>query len=95
VNTVDLITALEDGHTGYHGADVYEDESEVFTFYDYSDKEIKDPMLKKLLSMPNLLVTPHQAVATQEVPVNIATTNFEHIDCWENGQDVNKTFVRD
>ena len=86
VNTADIIAGLENGHIGYYGADVYENERGVF-FYDYSDKEIRDPMLKKLLSMPNVLITPHQAFATQEALVNIASATFDHIDCWENGQD--------
>jgi D-lactate dehydrogenase len=86
VHTADIITGLENGRIGYYGADVYENERGVF-FYDHSGKEIRDPMLKKLLSMPNVLVTPHQAFATQEALSNIATATFDHIDCWENGQD--------
>ena len=86
VHTADIITGLENGRIGYYGADVYENERGVF-FYDHSDKEIRDPMLKKLLSMPNVLVTPHQAFATQEALGNIATATFDHIGCWENGQD--------
>lgn len=93
VNTADIIAGLENGHIGYYGADVYENERGVF-FYDYSDKEIRDPMLKKLLSLPNVLLTPHQAFATQEALFNIAEATFDHIDCWENGQDSENELTR-
>lgn len=44
-------------------------------------KEMKDEMLKKLLAMPNVLITPHQAFATVQALTNIADTTFYNIDC--------------
>ena len=85
VNTADVIEGLENGHIGYYGADVYENESGVF-FYDHSGKELKEEILKKLLSMPNVLITPHQAFATREALKNIAATTFYNIDCWKKKQ---------
>lgn len=85
VNTSDVIEGLESGHIGYYGADVYENEKGIF-FYDYSDKELKDEILKKLLTMPNVLITPHQAFATRQALTNIADTTFYNINCWENNQ---------
>ena len=85
VNTVDVIEALKNGHIGYYGADVYENERGVF-FYDHSAKELKDAMLKELLAMPNVLITPHQAFATQEALSNIAITTFNNIECWKNNK---------
>ena len=85
VNTADVIESLEGGQIGYYGADVYENERGIF-FYDYTGKEIKDEMLKKLLVMPNVLITPHQAFATSEALNNIAATTFYNIDCWNRGQ---------
>jgi len=85
VNTQDVIEGLENGHIGYYGADVYENERGVF-FYDHSGKELNDPMLKKLLAMPNVLTTPHQAFATQEALSNIAIITFDNIECWKNNQ---------
>jgi D-lactate dehydrogenase len=81
VNTADVIEALEKGQIGYYGADVYENEKGVF-FYDFTGQEIKNVMLKKLLSMQNVLITPHQAFATQEALTNIAATTFYNIDSW-------------
>ncbi len=81
VNTPDVIEGLQSGHIGYYGADVYENERGTF-FYDCTNKELKDDMLKKLLAMPNVLLTPHQAFATAEALTNIAATTFYNIDCW-------------
>ena len=80
VNTADVIEGLENGHIGYYGADVYEKERGIF-FCDLTGKEMKDEILKKLLSMPNVLVTPHQAFATVQALTNIADTTFYNIDC--------------
>jgi D-lactate dehydrogenase len=85
VNTQDVIDGLENGHIGYYGADVYENERGIF-FYDHTGKELSDLMLKKLLSLPNVLITPHQAFATQEALLNIATATFDNIDCWKKNQ---------
>ena len=82
VNTVDVIEGLQNGHIGYYGADVYENERGIF-FCDLTGKELKDDLLKKLLSMPNVLITPHQAFATKQALTNIADTTFENIDCME------------
>jgi D-lactate dehydrogenase len=81
VCTADVIDGLETGQLSYYGADVYENEKGLF-FHDYTNKEIKDDMFKKLLSMPNVLLTPHQAFATKEALMNIADTTFYNIDCW-------------
>ena len=85
VNTADLIEGLENGNIGYYGADAYENERGIF-FYDHSGKELKDDILKKLLIMPNVLITPHQAFTTQEALVNIAVTTFYNVDCWKKNQ---------
>ena len=85
VNIADVIEGLENGHIGYYGADVYENERGVF-FYDHSGKELKDDILKKLLTMPNVLITPHQAFVTKEALTNIAATTFDNIYCWKKNQ---------
>ncbi len=82
VNTEDVIEGLQNGHLGFYGADVYENERGIF-FSDLTGKEMKDELLKKLLSMPNVLITPHQAFATVQALTNIADTTFYNIDCIE------------
>jgi len=81
VNTEDVLYYLEKGHIGYFGADVYEKEKGIF-FYDLSTGEVNDAILKKLLSLPNVLITPHQAFATSQALNNIAETTFYNISCW-------------
>jgi len=61
--------------------DVYEKEKGVF-FKDHAKSGIVDEQLKKLLSLPNVLLTPHQAFMTQKALTNIAKTTFENIDDW-------------
>lgn len=86
MNTQHIIEALESGKIGYLGTDVYENEKGVF-FYDHSQSEIKDEMLKKLIAFPNVIVTPHQAFATQEALSNIAATTFYNLNCWAQGRE--------
>ena len=85
MNTADVIEGLENGNIGYYGADAYENERGVF-FYDHSGKELKDDILKKLLIMPNVMITPIHAIATQEALTNIAAITYYNIDCWKNNQ---------
>lgn len=85
VNTTDVITGLENGKLGYYAADVYEYEKGVF-FNDFSNTTIKDEMLLKLLSMPNVIITPHQAFATQEALTDIANSIFYTLDCWSKNE---------
>jgi D-lactate dehydrogenase len=84
VKTEDVLTALEIGRVGYFGMDVYEKEKGVF-FYDHSDKKIDDPILLRLMQLPNVLITPHQAFATQEALSNIASTTFSSLNSWAIG----------
>ena len=86
INTEHVIEALENGKIGYLGMDVYEKEKGIF-FYDYSKNKITDEMLKKLMSYPNVIITPHQAFATNEALSNIADTTFYNIDCWANNKN--------
>ena len=81
INTSDVLYYLENGHIGYFGADVYEKERGLF-FHDWSGKKINDTVFKRLLTLPNVLITPHQAFATREALTNIADTTFYTIGCW-------------
>lgn len=83
INTSELISAIEAGHVGYAGLDVYEKEQGLF-FFDHSFTKITDDLFKKLQDLPNVLVTPHQAFATKEALTNIASTTYQNIECWAN-----------
>jgi len=81
IDTKALITALEKVTIGGYCTDVYEKEKGIF-FKDNSKTGITDEPLKKLLSFPNVLLTPHQGFVTNEALKNIAETTFYNLDCW-------------
>ena len=89
VNTQDVISALEDGKLGYFGADVYEFEKGMF-FYDHHADTVKDPVLTKLISLPNVIVTPHQAFLTREAIQQIAAQTISNLDKWQENRCVGK-----
>ncbi|WP_318345591.1 2-hydroxyacid dehydrogenase [Flagellimonas baculiformis] len=85
VKTEDLLAHLEKGRLAGYATDVYETERGIF-FKDHGKKGIEDEQLKKLISLPNVLLTPHQAFATREALMRIAETTIYNIDCWEEGR---------
>ena len=78
INTQDVIQSLKDGKVGYLGIDVYEEEEGVF-FEDMSSSIVKDDVLSRLLTFPNVLITSHQAFFTDEALMNIAETTIANI----------------
>lgn len=80
-----LIQSLEEKQIGGYAADVYEKEKGLF-FKDHSNEGIKDDQLKKLLSFPNVLITPHQAFVTEEALENIAKITMQNLHEWEEGK---------
>ncbi|MGB5553014.1 MAG: 2-hydroxyacid dehydrogenase [Flavobacteriaceae bacterium] len=82
VDTSALLETLQANKILGYCADVYEKEKDTF-FRDNTKDGIKDEKLKKLLSFPNVLLTPHQAFMTTEAMTNIAETTFGNIDSWE------------
>lgn len=59
--------------------DVYEEESSIF-FKDYSAEIMDDDILQGLISMPNVIVTSHQAYLTKEALDNIAETTINNVN---------------
>ena len=78
VDTGSLIEGLKSGKVAAAGLDVYEEETEIF-FEDYSDEIIKDDTLSTLISMPNVIVTSHQAFLTREALSTIAQTTVKNL----------------
>ena len=78
IKTQDVIQSLKDGKVGYLGIDVYEEEEGVF-FEDMSSSIVKDDVLSRLLTFPNVLITSHQAFFTDEALINIAETTINNI----------------
>lgn len=85
IKTEDLLEALENSTIGALGMDVYEREKEVF-FKDCSETGIEDMALKKLIGMPNVLITSHHAFLTAEALTNITDTVFQNILDWQCGK---------
>ena len=59
--------------------DVYEEEADIF-FQDYSGHILSDDVLARLISMPNVIVTSHQAFLTEEALGNIAETTLQNLE---------------
>ena len=80
-----LLAGIKDRKIGAACLDVYEEEADVF-FEDRSGHIMGDETLSRLISMPNVLVTSHQAFLTQEALENIAMTTIDNIcSFFENG----------
>nr|WP_299337465.1 2-hydroxyacid dehydrogenase [Allomuricauda sp.] len=93
VHTEALIEALKEGKIAAYGSDVYEREKGIF-FRKNAEHEVKDEMLKRLLNLPSVLLTPHQAFMTKEALTNLAKTTIANIDDWEaNGVCVNELWT--
>lgn len=86
INTDDLINELETGKIGGVGLDVYEDEADYF-LRDLSNEYKRDVDLSLLLSMPNVLITSHQAFFTQEAINKIASDTLENISKVMNNEE--------
>ena len=90
IDTEDLIQKLSEGKIGGVGLDVYEDEEEFF-LNDMSNSYIRDKTLSILLSMPNVVITSHQAFFTKEALDKIASDTFENItDITKTGKSLNE-----
>ena len=90
IDTKSLIKKLQEGKIGGLGLDVYEDEEEFF-LNDMSNSYVRDEELSILLTMPNVVVTSHQAFFTEEALNKIALDTCENIkEFFETGDCKNK-----
>ena len=90
IDTKSLIQKLKEEKIGGLGLDVYEDEEEFF-LNDMSNSYIRDEELSVLLTMPNVVVTSHQAFFTKEALNKIALDTCENIkEFFETGDCKNK-----
>jgi D-lactate dehydrogenase len=78
IDTQAVIDAVKTGQVGYVGLDVYEEETEIF-FEDLSFHVIPDDVFSRLLTLPDVLITGHQAFLTREALQHIAQTTIENI----------------
>ena len=94
VDTEALLSGIKSRKVGAACLDVYEEESDFF-FEDFSGHIIEDDILARLISMPNVIVTSHQAFLTEEALSNIAETTVNNVyDVLVNGQCANELCYR-
>ena len=92
VNTEDLITGIKDRKVGAACLDVYEEEGDLF-YEDYSGHIVEDDKLVRLIAMPNVIVTSHQAFLTNEALDNIAATTVNNLTRFFSGDPDTSTEV--
>ncbi len=92
VDTRALIKGLKNGHVGYAGLDVYEEERDFF-FEDQSDMILTDDILARLLTFNNVIITSHQGFFTQEALESIALTTLNNIKELSEGKELTNRIV--
>ena len=79
-----LLEGIKARKVGAACLDVYEEEADIF-FEDRSGHILNDDLLSRLISMPNVIVTSHQAFLTEQALNNIAETTVNNIlSCFKN-----------
>lgn len=94
VNAEALLMGIKSRKVGAACLDVYEEESDLF-FEDFSGHIVEDDTLARLISMPNVIVTSHQAFLTEEALSNIAETTVQNlVDMFKKGECKNELCYR-
>jgi D-lactate dehydrogenase len=78
MDTQAVLDGLKALHIAYLGMDVYEQEGSLF-FEDHSLDIIQDDVIQRLITLPNVIVTGHQAYFTKEALQHIAETTVSNI----------------
>ena len=82
-----LLKGIKSRKIGAACLDVYEEEADIF-FEDRSGHILNDDILSRLISMPNVIVTSHQAFLTEEALNNIAETTVNNILSYFNSDGI-------
>ena len=94
INAEDLLEGIKERKIGGACLDVYEEESDFF-FNDFSNHIMSDDTLARLISMPNVIVTSHQAFLTNEALNNLAETTVSNIiEFFETGKCENEVCAK-
>ncbi len=85
-----LLAGIKSRKVGAACLDVYEEESDLF-FEDFSGHILEDDTLARLISMPNVIVSSHQAFLTEEALSAIAETTVQNlVELFETGRCPNE-----
>ena len=93
VDTEALINGIKEKKVGAACLDVYEEEGDFF-YEDFSGHIVQDDKLVRLIAMPNVIVTSHQAFLTQEALDSIASTTVDNLKQFFAGTPNASTEVR-
>lgn len=74
-----LLEAIKSRKVAGAGLDVYEEEASFF-FEDRSDTIINDDTLARIITLPNVILTSHQAFLTNEALKNIAEVTISNLE---------------
>jgi len=85
IDTEAVIDALKSRRLSGLAIDVYEQEAELF-FQDLSATVITDDVIQRLVSLPNVIVTGHQAFFTAEAIGQIMATTLDNVTAFERGE---------
>ena len=92
INTEDLINGIKEKKVGAACLDVYEEEGDLF-YEDFSGHIVQDDKMVRLIAMPNVIVTSHQAFLTNEALDNIAMTTVSNLTRFFSGDPDTTTEV--
>ena len=92
INTENLINGIKAKKVGAACLDVYEEEGDLF-YEDFSGHIVQDDKLVRLIAMPNVIVTSHQAFLTNEALDNIAMTTVSNLTRFFSGDPDTTTEV--
>ncbi|MBQ8786951.1 MAG: 2-hydroxyacid dehydrogenase [Oscillospiraceae bacterium] len=87
-----LLQSLKDGKVRGAGLDVYEEETALF-FEDYSSTIVQDDVLARLVSLPNVIMTSHQAFLTDEALQKIAEVTLFNLHQFFSGEALKNEVV--
>lgn len=79
IDSAELLEGIKSRKIGAACLDVYEEEADIF-FEDFSGHIVDDDTIARLISMPNVIVTSHQAFLTNEALLSIAQTTADNIN---------------
>ena len=85
IDTEAVIKSLRNKQLGALAIDVYAEEEKLF-FKDLSEMIIDDDTISRLITLPNVLITAHQAFLTREALEQIAETTLQNVTNFENGK---------
>ena len=89
-----LLEGIKERKIGAACLDVYEEESDIF-FRDFSGRIVEDDTLARLITMPNVIVTSHQAFLTEEALDAIAATTVDNLlEFFRSGSSANELCYR-